>query len=198
MKIGRDGKTREVNIAYRVMRDDHWTHNVVKRPTREIIKLFELSDTTFADDMKAVHKAAKEILVRRGAFDEENRENIAVDQDNEENIDVDDPTDENLVDTAQSNYTRQNLLPAAEASRTNSRHSSKGSHDTFLDTGDLCCSDSRKQHQPFLTCLGADNWHQLEVGAQASDWNETVPGGGDGCVWDSGCSNDDDEMLFLI
>ena len=47
-----------------------------------------------------MHKAAKEILVRRGAFDEENRENIAVDQDNEENIDVNDPTDENLPDPA--------------------------------------------------------------------------------------------------
>ena len=35
VKIGRDGKVREVNIAYKVMKDDSissWTHNVVTRP----------------------------------------------------------------------------------------------------------------------------------------------------------------------
>ena len=67
MKVGRDGNVREVNVAYKIMKDDHWTHNVVTRPTRKIIKLFEIGDTTFAEDMKAVHKTAKRILRERGS-----------------------------------------------------------------------------------------------------------------------------------
>ena len=69
VKVGRDGKVREANVAYKIMKDDGWTHNVVTRPVREIIKLFEIGDTTFAEEMKAVHKAARDILVRRGALD---------------------------------------------------------------------------------------------------------------------------------
>ena len=49
------------------MKDKTWTHSVVTRPAREIIKLFEIGDTTFAEDLKAVHNAAKEILEARGA-----------------------------------------------------------------------------------------------------------------------------------
>ena len=37
---------------------EHWSHNVVTRPAREMIKLFELGDTTVAEDILAVHKAA--------------------------------------------------------------------------------------------------------------------------------------------
>ena len=76
VKIGRDGKVREVNIAYKVMKDDSvssWTHNVVTRPTRKVVKLFELEDTTFADDMRAVYNAAKEILRRRGCTESPNQ-----------------------------------------------------------------------------------------------------------------------------
>ena len=53
------------------MKDDNsWSHNVVSRPTREIVKLFEISDTTFSEDLKAVQNAAKTILDKRGAFSE--------------------------------------------------------------------------------------------------------------------------------
>ena len=53
LKLGRDGKVREVNVAYKIIRGDQWTHNVVTRPVRKMIKLFELNDTTFADEMTA-------------------------------------------------------------------------------------------------------------------------------------------------
>ena len=69
VKVGRDGKVRTVNVAYKILKDDaidSWSHNVVTRPVRNIIKLFELNDTTFDEDMKAVHNAAKEILTRKG------------------------------------------------------------------------------------------------------------------------------------
>ena len=71
VKVGRDDKVREVNVAYKVMGLglDEWTHNVVTRPVRKIIKLFEIKDTTFAEDMLAVQKAAKEILLKKGSLD---------------------------------------------------------------------------------------------------------------------------------
>ena len=70
IKMGRDGKVREVNVAYKVMGPglEDWTHNVVTRPVRKMIKLFEIKDTTFAEEMLAVQKAAKEILLKRGSM----------------------------------------------------------------------------------------------------------------------------------
>ena len=67
VKEGRDGLVREVNVAHKIIKEETWSHSVVTRPAREIIKLFEIGDTTFAEDLKAVQKAAKEILTRRGA-----------------------------------------------------------------------------------------------------------------------------------
>ena len=69
---GRDSKVREVNVSYKVMKDDSsWTHNVVTRPVRKIIKLFDVKDTTFADDMLAVQQAARKILEKQGDFSTE-------------------------------------------------------------------------------------------------------------------------------
>ena len=73
IKIGRDGKVREANIAYKIFKDgtNDWSHNVVTRPVRELVKLFEVGDTTFAQDMKLVHETARNILIRRGAIGQE-------------------------------------------------------------------------------------------------------------------------------
>ena len=43
---------------------------MVTRPVRKIIKLFELNDTTSADEMKAVHQAARKILLERGSLED--------------------------------------------------------------------------------------------------------------------------------
>ena len=68
VNIGRDGKVRDVTVAYKILKDDgSWSHSVVSRPTREIVKLFELKDTNFSDDLKAVQRAAHRILEERGA-----------------------------------------------------------------------------------------------------------------------------------
>ena len=70
IKLGRDKKVREVNVAYRIMKEGlNWEHNVVTRPTREIVKLFELGDTTFAEDIRAVHDMAKKILIDKGEIE---------------------------------------------------------------------------------------------------------------------------------
>ena len=70
VKVGRDNKVREVNIAYKILKEDTWSHSVVTRPTRKIVKLFELNDTTFAEDVKEVHKVVKELLLKRGSIEE--------------------------------------------------------------------------------------------------------------------------------
>ena len=65
---GRDHKVRKVVISYKILKDDSWAHNTVERPVKKVVKLFELQDTTFAEDMKQVQKLAKEILVKRGSL----------------------------------------------------------------------------------------------------------------------------------
>ena len=82
VKTGRDGKVREANIAYKVLKDgeNKWTHNVVTRPVRELVKLYEVGDTTFAEDMRKVYEAARNILIKRKAvghtITKENNSNI--------------------------------------------------------------------------------------------------------------------------
>ena len=73
VKVGRDNKVREANIAYKVMKDNSndWSHSVVTRPVREMIKLYEVGDTTFAQDMAAAYEASRKILLSRGALPDE-------------------------------------------------------------------------------------------------------------------------------
>ena len=70
IKRGRDEKIREVNVAYKIFKEDsdEWRHNVVTRPVRELVKLFEVGDTTFAEDVASVQAAAREILLKRGCL----------------------------------------------------------------------------------------------------------------------------------
>ena len=64
MKVSKDGKVREVNIAYKVMMDDElgWRHNVVVRPATQCIKLFEIEDTTYAENMEEIRILSEQIL----------------------------------------------------------------------------------------------------------------------------------------
>ena len=64
MKVGKDERVREVNIAYKVIMDDEpgWRHNVGVRPVMQCIKLFEIKDMTHAEDMKEIKILAEQIL----------------------------------------------------------------------------------------------------------------------------------------
>ena len=43
VNTSRDGKVREVGIAYKIMdEDDGWKHNVVERPARAVVKLMNI------------------------------------------------------------------------------------------------------------------------------------------------------------
>ena len=84
VKLGRDGKVREVVVAYKIFKDNtwSWTHNVVTRPVRKLVKLFELKDTTFAEDMKAVQQEVKDILIKKGSLPaEEPISQVLIDKD---------------------------------------------------------------------------------------------------------------------
>ena len=86
IKLGRDGKIRQVNVAYKVFKENsnEWSHHVVSRPIREIVKLYEVSDTTYAEEMIAVQKAAKKILSNRGALVESLNDTLTVSSPNVE------------------------------------------------------------------------------------------------------------------
>ena len=64
VKEGRDGKVREVGIAYKSqdLADNKWKHNVVQRPVRNVVKLWNIEDTSFLENMKEVQNLVKEIL----------------------------------------------------------------------------------------------------------------------------------------
>ena len=92
VKVGTDDKIREVNIAYKILKEgrDEWNHSVVTRPVREIVKLYEIGDTTFAQEIAAVRKAAREILLERGAQtdDVEFMEQSTLDQPYSQSVDA--------------------------------------------------------------------------------------------------------------
>ena len=60
---------REVLVAYKIIDEDTdtWRHATVMRPVRECIKLFEIDDTTFLDNMRDIREKAKDILFERKA-----------------------------------------------------------------------------------------------------------------------------------
>ena len=197
VKIGRDGKIREVNIAYKIMKDDdHWRHNVVTRPTREIIKLFEIEDTTFADDMKAVRKIAKQILISRGALDLSTRE--------PSDGPGQDQTEEVLENLYETDGTRpnsiQDLRAAIDASNSGQTYRHTSTNSSYISINeDLCLSESRTNHQPFLSCFTSEDWYQMGIEAGCDE--KTVPVFDDGDVLGVGeveGSSDTDEILFLL
>ena len=63
VKIGRDGKVREVGIAFKNMDEDgDWKHSLVERPVRSVVKLMNIEDTSIIEDMKKIQDEVKIIL----------------------------------------------------------------------------------------------------------------------------------------
>ena len=67
VKTGKDGFVRSVTVAYKIMDNetDSWRHATVERPVRECLKLFEIGDTGFLENMKDIRERAKEILFEK-------------------------------------------------------------------------------------------------------------------------------------
>ena len=65
VKVGEDGLVREAEISYRDVSSDEpadWITRTMKRPVRNMVKLFQLVDTSMMDDIKDVHECVKKIL----------------------------------------------------------------------------------------------------------------------------------------
>ena len=176
VKFGRDGKVREVNVAYKIIKEGlaNWTHSVVTRPVREIIKLFEVNDTTFADEMRAAHKAATKILRQRGALEEASQiddwPGVDATAVNDTVVKDDSKNDDEISTGNQENLEEQ---------------------PNYEDTTAMKC-DVSKNHQPFISCLSTDEW--LQQGA-ADVSGEAVQGDdGDDDQPDCGA----EELLFLL
>ena len=61
--LSKDNKVRKVGVSYKQTNDDgEGEINVIERPARECVKLFNIEDSTLLDDMKAVREASKKIL----------------------------------------------------------------------------------------------------------------------------------------
>ena len=58
---------REVLVAYKIMNEEaeDWRHATVWRPVRQCIKLFEIGDTSFIEDMKNIRRCAEEIITKK-------------------------------------------------------------------------------------------------------------------------------------
>ena len=140
VRLGRDNRVRNVNISYKILKEDKdtWTHSVVTRPVREIIKLFELNDTTYAEEVKAAYDAAKNILIQNGEIvsdfsDYSNQKvngqfNCQTDEENNAKYELDNVTGTGVLAHGQQ---RQSLKP-------------------------------QQRSTPFLSTLTRKEWHRLE------------------------------------
>ena len=105
VKIGRDGKVREVGIAYKNMDEDgDWRHSLVERPVRSVVKLMNIEDTSIIEDMKKVQEEVKVILNKQspvlddksiceedGNINKESKETLDVNENQNEVEDVKKP-----------------------------------------------------------------------------------------------------------
>ena len=65
VKLGSDGYVRSVSVAYKDTSSDEpadWSHRTVDRPVRNIIKLFNIEDTSLLEDIQAVFKLTTKML----------------------------------------------------------------------------------------------------------------------------------------
>ena len=177
VRLGRDDKVREVNVSHKIIKEglSNWTHSVVTRPVREIIKLFEIKDTTFAEEMKAAHKAAELILKKRGEkINYIDERPVAVNSVGEKK-ETDDNDDHSKVDDEEYlSGTQENLQEQAV------------NDDIPANKFDASL------HKPFLSCLSADEW--LKLGAADVSQGEVQGCGGVHDVPEVEVG----EMLFLL
>ena len=141
---GRDNRVRQVTIAYKVFKenDSTWTHSAVTRPVRKVIKLFELKDTTFAEEMAACQRAAEDILAKAGSLDPNSvASGVSVPKD---------PSNQPSVDSVYSSK------DSIQASITHSQSS-------FSKKVDLPALQS------FVTCVSYEDWYQNQSKQNAKE-----------------------------
>ena len=148
IKTGKDGYVREVLVAYKIMDEDTdtWRHATVMRPVRECIKLFEIDDTTFLDNLKDIREKAKEILFEEKAV-----------QDNLEN---DDEVLKSEYDTSKKKKKRLSELEKLKLD----------SHDTALPR----LRSKKFVQNPFVVCSSVTAWNLFTGGVDQEDEGHVV------------------------
>ena len=94
VKLGQDGYVREATISYKDVSSnepDDWMYRTVVRPVRNMVKLFNVEDTTLMDDLNKIQSLAKEILDKNKISYEENQSGTELDNNTN-------PFDETRVD----------------------------------------------------------------------------------------------------
>ena len=117
--LSKDKKVRKVGISYKQLNDKlEGDINVVERPARECVKLFNIEDTSLLDDIKAVRDAAEQILDEKQVVTKKEIDELFDDQNHrdEENPKLEDFKDEeDTVETIEDKLwlscakTQQNL-----------------------------------------------------------------------------------------
>ena len=68
VKLGADGFVREVIVSYKDTSSenpDDWIHRAVRRPVRNVVKLFNIEETSFMEEIANAQKLAQEILEKK-------------------------------------------------------------------------------------------------------------------------------------
>ena len=168
VKPSRDGKVRQVNIAYKILKEDSnsWSHSVVTRPVREIVKLYEIGDTTYAEDMALVRQTAVEILMKRGSVKEDDRSRYVENKINMNTV----ASQESRIGVSTSEVDDKNL--GADQS--------------------ISVDRQADDHLPFLQCISSSSW--LESSSSGPDFQfERDLDDNENDTYD-----DLNEMIFLI
>ena len=137
-----------------------------------------IKHTTFAEDMKAVQKAAKKLLMERGCHIDA----MFIDEW---------PGDKALHEDEEAVHHLQDDLPPDQGDAAPAEHDLAAT-ELKTETGRDC-----KKHQPFISCFRAADWYQegdeaVQGNPDQSDEDEPAISGGQ-------CGHsEDEELLFLV
>ena len=83
VKVGQDGFVREATVSYKDVSSNEptdWMFRTVNRPVRNMVKLFNVDDTTLMDDIKSIHDLAQKILMKKKISYEESETGTELDE----------------------------------------------------------------------------------------------------------------------
>ena len=171
----KDKKVRRVGISYRFKNEDGETKfNVVERPSREVVKLMNIDDTSLLDDIKAVQEAAKKILDNKKIVPDHELDKIIDMVPTEEKIIDIVPTEEKTIDSNKpDDDTKKNRKPDEE---------------TNTSTEEIKTPKKPVKRKSELEKLKIENWEE-PVGKRKSRSNSTALSTINNSAFMSRCSN---------
>ena len=83
VKVGQDGFVREATVSYKDVSSNEptdWMFRTVNHPVRNMVRLFNVDDTTLMDDIKSIHDLAQKILMKKKISYEETETGTELDE----------------------------------------------------------------------------------------------------------------------